>query len=90
MNWTGLWNVTYNELPFFETDAMSGTHEHEIVWFILRRIFGLVGNTVAMYYLGRATILHQSWFTISWCNDVENDVTGPRVASLSTPFHRRP
>jgi len=32
---------SYNELPFFERDAMIGTHEDEIVWFILRRILGL-------------------------------------------------
>ena len=49
MDWTGLRNVTYNELLFFETDAMSGTHEHDIVWFILRRILGLRKNTVAMF-----------------------------------------
>ena len=45
----GLDLVTYNELPFFERDAMIGTHEHEIVWFILRRILGLGRNTVATF-----------------------------------------
>ena len=49
MDWTDFRNVTYNELPLFETDAMSGTHEHEIVGFVLRRILGLGRNTVATF-----------------------------------------
>jgi len=48
INWADLWNVMYNELLFFKTDAMSGTHEHDIAWFILRRL-GLGRNNVAMF-----------------------------------------
>ncbi len=48
MDWTGLWHVTYT---FFKRDAMVGTHEHGIAWFIF-----LAWGGIQLPVLGRATV----------------------------------